>query len=195
MQLNDPTLLRPQCLIGGEWSGLPMDPVENPATGEILASVPRFGAVEAEKAVAAAQAAFGPWSKKTAKERSAILRKWFDLIIAAKAHGELIQWEAFTSALNKIQDPHTKKVLTWLRDLFGFTLLEENLSWYMINGRLTSHRAEAITDYIDGRLLPRLRPYAVELVNGFGLTEGLVRTNLHSQEAKRRAELEQLVRA
>ena len=84
MQLNDPTLLRPQCLIGGEWSGLPMDPVENPATGEILASVPRFGAHEAEQAVAAAHAAFGPWSKKTAKERSAILRKWFDLIIAAK---------------------------------------------------------------------------------------------------------------
>ena len=84
MKLNDPTLLRPQCLIGGEWFGAPVDPVENPATGEILASVPRFGAVEAEKAVAAAHAAFGPWAKKTAKERSAILRKWFDLIIANK---------------------------------------------------------------------------------------------------------------
>lgn len=84
MKLNDPTLLRPQCLIGGEWSGVPVDPVENPATGEILASVPRLGAVEAEKAVAAAHAAFGPWAKKTAKERSAILRKWFDLIIANK---------------------------------------------------------------------------------------------------------------
>lgn len=84
MHLNDPTLLRPQCLIGGEWSGSPVDPVENPATGEIIASVPRFGALEAEKAVAAAHAAFGPWAKKTAKERSAILRKWFDLIIAAK---------------------------------------------------------------------------------------------------------------
>lgn len=84
MHLNDPTLLRPQCLIGGEWSGSPVDPVENPATGESIASVPRFGALEAEKAVAAAHAAFGPWAKKTAKERSAILRKWFDLIIAAK---------------------------------------------------------------------------------------------------------------
>ncbi len=84
MHLNDPTLLRPQCLIGGEWSGAPVDPVENPATGEVIASVPRFGAAEAEKAVAAAHAAFGPWAKKTAKERSAILRKWFDLIIAAK---------------------------------------------------------------------------------------------------------------
>ena len=71
MKLNDPTLLRPQCLIGGEWLGAPVDPVDNPATGEVIASVPRFGAVEAEKAVAAAHAAFGPWSKKTAKERAA----------------------------------------------------------------------------------------------------------------------------
>lgn len=113
-----------------------------------------------------------------------------DLIIAAKAHGELIQWEAFTSALNKIQDPQTKKVLTWLRDLFGFTLLEENLSWYMINGRLTSHRAEAITDYIDGRLLGRLKPHASDLVDAFGLTEGLIRSDLaFGAESRRRESL------
>ena len=84
MQLKDPSLLRPQCLIGGQWFGAPADPVENPATGEVLAKVPNFGAKEAEQAVAAAHAAFGPWSKKTAKERAAILRKWFDLIIANK---------------------------------------------------------------------------------------------------------------
>ena len=84
MKLNDPTLLRPQCLIGGEWTGAPVDPVDNPATGEVIASVPRFGAAEAEKAVSAAHAAFGPWSKKTAKERSALLRKWFDLLMANK---------------------------------------------------------------------------------------------------------------
>jgi len=84
MKLNDPTLLRPQCLIGGEWLGAPVDPVDNPATGEVIASVPRLGAVEAEMAVSAAHAAFGPWAKKTAKERSALLRKWFDLIMANK---------------------------------------------------------------------------------------------------------------
>lgn len=84
MQLNDPSLLQQHCLIGGEWMGVPVDPVENPANGAVLAKVPHLGAVEAEKAVAAAHAAFGPWAKKTAKERAAILRKWFDLIIANK---------------------------------------------------------------------------------------------------------------
>jgi acyl-CoA oxidase len=113
-----------------------------------------------------------------------------DLIMAAKAHGELIQWEAFTSALNKIQDPQTKKVMTWLRDLFGFTLLEENLAWYMINGRLNSARAEAITDYIDGRLLGRLKPHSLDLVDAFGLTEGLIRSDLaFGAEARRRESL------
>lgn len=111
-----------------------------------------------------------------------------DLIMAAKAHGELIQWEAFTSALNKIQDPQTKQVLTWLRDLFGFTLLEENLSWYMINGRLNSARAEAITDYIDGRLLGRLKPHSLDLVDCFGLTEGLIRSDLAFGAESRRRE-------
>ena len=111
-----------------------------------------------------------------------------DLILAAKAHGELIQWEAFTSALKTIKNPETLKVMTWLRDLFGFTLLEENLAWYLMNGRLTSHRAEAITDYIDGRLLGRLKPHALDLVDAFGLTEGLIRSDLAFGSETRRRE-------
>ena len=113
-----------------------------------------------------------------------------DLIMAAKAHGELIQWEAFTSALKTIKNPETLKVMTWLRDLFGFTLLEENLAWYLMNGRLNSHRAEAITEYIDGRLLGRLKPHALDLVDAFGLSEGLIRSDLaFGAEAKRRETL------
>ena len=111
-----------------------------------------------------------------------------DLILAAKAHGELIQWEAFTSALKTIKNPETLKVMTWLRDLFGFTLLEENLAWYLMNGRLTSHRAEAITDYIDGRLLGRLKAHAIDLVDAFGLTEGLIRSDLAFGSETRRRE-------
>ena len=111
-----------------------------------------------------------------------------DLILAAKAHGELIQWEAFTSALKTIKNPETLKVMTWLRDLFGFTLLEENLAWYLMNGRLTSHRAEAITEYIDGRLLGRLKPHALDLVDAFGLTEGLIRSDLAFGSETRRRE-------
>jgi acyl-CoA oxidase len=91
-----------------------------------------------------------------------------ELIETAIAHGELLQWEAFTEALLDVEDAGTRKVLTWLRDLFGFTLIEEHLAWYLLNGRLSSFRAQAITDYIDDRLLPRLRPHAQDLVDSFG---------------------------
>ncbi|MET0605051.1 MAG: NAD-dependent succinate-semialdehyde dehydrogenase [Beijerinckiaceae bacterium] len=82
MQLKDPSLLKSQCFVNGAWIGQPADPIDNPATGEALASVPRFGASETTDAIGAAAAAFKPWAKKSAKERSTILRKWFDLIMA-----------------------------------------------------------------------------------------------------------------
>ncbi|MGO4707156.1 NAD-dependent succinate-semialdehyde dehydrogenase [Microvirga sp. 2MCAF38] len=90
MILRDTTLLREACLIDGVWTGQPVDPVENPATGDILARVPRFGAEETTRAIEAAAVAFKLWSKKTAKERSNILRRWFDLIIANKEDIALI---------------------------------------------------------------------------------------------------------
>lgn len=103
-----------------------------------------------------------------------------ELIEAARAHAELLQWESFTEALDGIDDPETKKVLTWLRDLFGFGLIEKNLAWYLINGRLSGQRAQAITDYIDDRLLPRLRPHALDLVNAFGFEPEHVRAAIAS---------------
>jgi succinate-semialdehyde dehydrogenase/glutarate-semialdehyde dehydrogenase len=84
LKLNDPSLLREACLLGGAWIGEPRDPVDNPATGEIIARVPRFGAEEATRAVEAAEEAFRSWSKRLAKERSQIMRRWFDLMIAHK---------------------------------------------------------------------------------------------------------------
>lgn len=125
--------------------------------------------------------------KDPVKEAELFNRYQNDLIQAAYAHGELIMWEAFTDALTTIEDADTLQVLTWLRDLYGFSVLEDNLAWYLINGRLSSNRAEAITDYIDGRLLHRLRPHAVSLVDAFLLTPGLVRTTLASDERERRA--------
>ncbi len=80
MKLQDPSLLREQCYIDGRWIGDPVDPVTDPATGDVIARVPRLGAAEATVAVERAQVAFKLWSKKTAKERSAILRRWFDLM-------------------------------------------------------------------------------------------------------------------
>ncbi len=92
------------------------------------------------------------------------------LIEAARAHGELLQWEAFTEGLGKIEDDGTRVVLTWLRDLFGLGLIEKNAAWYLIHGRISSQRALAITSYIDDRLLPRLREHALSLVAAFEFT-------------------------
>ena len=103
-----------------------------------------------------------------------------ELIEAAKAHAELLQWEAFTEALAGIDHAPTRRVLTWLRDLFGLTLIEKNLAWYLIHGRLSAGRATAITRYIDDRLLPRLRPQALDLVKAFGFTQDHRRAPLSS---------------
>jgi acyl-CoA oxidase len=109
-----------------------------------------------------------------------------ELIEAAKAHGELLQWEAFTEALDGVEDKATKQVLTWLRDLFGLSLIEKNLAWYLIHGRLSAGRAQAITAYIDDRLLPRLRPQALDLVAAFGFTPELVRAPIASGAERER---------
>jgi acyl-CoA oxidase len=90
-----------------------------------------------------------------------------ELIEAARAHAELLQWEAFTEGLEKVTDADTKQVLTWLRDLFGLHLIEQNLAWYLINGRLSAARAQAVTAYVD-RLIDRLRSHAQSLVDAFG---------------------------
>jgi acyl-CoA oxidase len=90
-----------------------------------------------------------------------------ELIEAARAHAELLQWEAFTRALPGIEDRDTRQVLTWVRDLFGLGLVEKNLGWYLMNGRLSAQRARTLGDYIN-RLLARLRPFSLDLVDAFG---------------------------
>ncbi len=89
-RLADPSLLKSQCLINGQWVGTGVDAVDDPATGEVLSHVPAFGADEANDAIAAAAAAFPLWAKKTAKERANIMRAWFNLIIANREDIALI---------------------------------------------------------------------------------------------------------
>ncbi len=89
-RLKDPTLLRDRCFIDGEWTGNGEIAVTNPATGETLAQVPRFGADETTRAVEAAERAFPLWAKQTAKHRATVLRKWFELIIANREDLALI---------------------------------------------------------------------------------------------------------
>ena len=79
------TLLRTQAYIDGAWVGEPQLPVTDKATGEEIARVPALGAAETKAAIEAAHRAFGPWSRMLAKERSRLLRRWYELIIE---HGD-----------------------------------------------------------------------------------------------------------
>jgi succinate-semialdehyde dehydrogenase/glutarate-semialdehyde dehydrogenase len=82
-KLNDASLLRNQAYLNGAWvNGATTFDVTNPADGVTIGSVPNLGAKEAEAAIAAASAAFPAWAAKTGKERAAVMRKWFDLLIA-----------------------------------------------------------------------------------------------------------------
>ena len=79
-------------------------------------------------------------------------------------------------------------MLTWLRDLFGLTVIERNLAWYLINGRLSAGRARTVTSYIE-RLLTRLRPHAQDLVDAFGYGPEHVRATIATGiEAERQQE-------
>jgi len=115
MKLTDTALFRQQAYIDGHWAdaenGDTFD-VLNPATGAKLGTVPKMGAAETKRAIDAAEAALPAWRAKTAKERSAILKKWFDLVMhaqddlaalmtaeqgkpLAEAHGEVVYGASF----------------------------------------------------------------------------------------------------
>ena len=93
--LRDPTLLKTDALINGLWvpgpgagSTLPARfDVLDPSNGRKLVDVANLGPADAELAIAAANAAWPAWRNKTAKERSIILRKWFDLLMARRRRG------------------------------------------------------------------------------------------------------------
>jgi succinate-semialdehyde dehydrogenase / glutarate-semialdehyde dehydrogenase len=84
LSLKDPSLFRQQCYINGQWvdadSGKTID-VTNPATGEVLGTIPNMGTAETRRAIEAANAAWAGWRKKTAKERANVLRKLFNLMM------------------------------------------------------------------------------------------------------------------
>jgi acyl-CoA oxidase len=93
-----------------------------------------------------------------------------ELVDLALAWVDLNTWEALNVAVHQLeaQDPGTGQVMMWLRDLHGLHLVETHAAWYLVQGRLTPARVQAITAYINTRLLPRLREHAVDLVDGFG---------------------------
>ena len=86
LALKDPSLFKQQCYLNRAWVDAPVGSettaVTNPATGEVIGHVPRMGRDTAAQAIYDANASWKAWRNKTAKERSAILRKWFDLMVA-----------------------------------------------------------------------------------------------------------------
>ncbi len=80
--LKDAALLKEKCYIDGKWvGGKTAIDVTNPVDESVIATVPKLGADETRAAIEAAQRAQKDWAKKTAKERAAILRKWFNLMM------------------------------------------------------------------------------------------------------------------
>ena len=86
LELREPGLLRAQAFVDGAWidadSGETFA-VLDPATGEVLARVPRLGAAETRRAIEAARRALPGWRARTAKERARMLRRWADLMLGA----------------------------------------------------------------------------------------------------------------
>ncbi|WP_312291267.1 NADP-dependent succinate-semialdehyde dehydrogenase [Stutzerimonas nitrititolerans] len=84
MQLKDSSLFRQQAYVDGAWldadGGQTLE-VNNPASGEVLGTVPKMGAAETRRAIEAAERALPAWRDLTAKERSQTLRRWFELIM------------------------------------------------------------------------------------------------------------------
>ncbi|MGH8294536.1 MAG: NADP-dependent succinate-semialdehyde dehydrogenase [Steroidobacteraceae bacterium] len=85
LRLKDAALLRQQAYIDGAWAsadGGATHEVVNPATGERIGVVPQMGVTETRRAIEAAKRAFPAWAAKTAKERAAVLRRWYELMMA-----------------------------------------------------------------------------------------------------------------
>ncbi|MBT8436300.1 MAG: NAD-dependent succinate-semialdehyde dehydrogenase [Gammaproteobacteria bacterium] len=93
IQISDQSLLKTSAYINGEWvdadSGATV-PVTNPVNGEVIAEVAKCGTAETRRAIEAAEAAFPEWRARTAKERAACMRKWFNLMMEAQEDLALI---------------------------------------------------------------------------------------------------------
>ncbi len=85
IELKDSSLLKTNAFVAGSWQGADNGAsfeVRNPATGRVLATVPEMGAAETRRAIEAANAAWASWRAQPAKTRAAVLRKWYDLMLA-----------------------------------------------------------------------------------------------------------------
>ena len=85
VELQDARLFRQACYVDGAWTeARDVIEVDNPATGEIIGTVPKLGRAETERAIDAASRAFPAWRRKTARERAVVMRRWFELMLASQ---------------------------------------------------------------------------------------------------------------
>ena len=156
MQLSDPGLMKDRCYLGGEWvaadSGETI-PVTNPATGEVLAHVPRMGAAETTRAIDAAAAAWPAWRARTAKDRSAVLRRWSDLLLANQddlgALMTLEQGKPLAEAIGEVA--YAASFIEWFaeeaRRVYGDTIPAPNPDWRIVVTREPVGVTAAVTPW------------------------------------------------
>lgn len=124
--------------------------------------------------------ALRPVAKKSQAEQARVFNEnQYELIKASKSHAQLLQWESFTEALETIKDPDSKQIMTWMRDLFTLSMIEEDLGWFIEYGRISQQRARTLRHYTN-RLAARLRPHAQDLVDAFGYTQKHLRMDITS---------------
>lgn len=149
LALQDPHLFRERCFIDGAWvaadSGKTLT-VVNPATGLAVGTVPDMGEAETRRAIAAADAALPAWRAKTAKERGALLRKWYELMMASQDDLGLIltteQGKPLAEAKGEI--------------VYGASFIE----WFAEEGRRTY--GDVIPSYLpDRRIIVMKQPIGV----------------------------------
>ena len=124
--------------------------------------------------------AIRPVAKKSQEEQARVFNEnQYELIKASKSHAQLLQWESFTDALDEVKDPETQKIMTWMRDLFALSTIEQDLGWFIEYGRISQQRARTLREYTN-RLAARLRPHAQELVDAFGYNQNHLRMDITS---------------
>ena len=206
MKLSDKSLLKDKCLINGQWLSAKSNEtisVTNPADGDVVGNVPSLSATEVETVIEASNAAFKQWRKLTAADRSKILRKWFDLMVAnaddlamimtseqgkplKEARGEIlyaasfVEWfaeEAKRTYGDTIPSPQAKQRITVIKQPVGVTaaITPWNFPAAMITRKAAPALAAGCTMIVRPASLTPLTALALgELANRAGIPAGVL---------------------
>ena len=141
MNLKDSSLFHEKCYVDGSWVAADNGDtiaVSNPATGEALGAIPKMGAAETERAIVAADAALPAWRERSAKERSVILRKWYDLMLENQEDlatlMTLKQGKPLPEAMGEVL--YSASFIEWFAEegkrIYGDTIPSPNGDWRIV---------------------------------------------------------------